>query len=260
MDEARAREHARAALRASLPDPAGARLPPAAARAARGRATDGGIDGRRGVSLAVAPRRRRHGCAGRCAVRCRARLARSPCRARARATASTTPGKYDDAAERVQRGARRRARLGAPALQPGRRALQAGQVRRRGRVVREGAGGRRRSGARRRASPTTSATRSTAWAQALEQHGAAEGRSALWTRGAGAYRRALGADPDDVDAKFNHELVEKKLAELQKKLEEEQKQKQQQQQDETAEAEREGGAERAAAEREAAGGRRAAAG
>ena len=45
-----------------------------------------------------------------------------------------------------------------------------------------------------------------------------------------AYRRALGAAPDDVDAKFNHEFVEKKIADLQKKLEEQQKQQQDQQQ------------------------------
>jgi Ca-activated chloride channel family protein len=43
-----------------------------------------------------------------------------------------------------------------------------------------------------------------------------------------AYRRALGAAPDDVDAKFNHEFVEKKLADLKKKLEEQQKQQQEQ--------------------------------
>jgi Ca-activated chloride channel family protein len=42
-----------------------------------------------------------------------------------------------------------------------------------------------------------------------------------------AYRRAMGADPADEDPKFNHEFVEKKLAELKKKLEE---QKQQQDQ------------------------------
>jgi len=55
---------------------------------------------------------------------------------------------------------------------------------------------------------------------------------ALWNEALAAYRRALGADPDDVDAKFNHELVEKKLAALRKRLEDEQQQKQQQQQDE----------------------------
>jgi Ca-activated chloride channel family protein len=54
---------------------------------------------------------------------------------------------------------------------------------------------------------------------------------ALWTEALVAYRRALGADPDDADAKFNHELVERKIAALRKKLAEQQdKQKQQQQQ------------------------------
>jgi Ca-activated chloride channel family protein len=51
----------------------------------------------------------------------------------------------------------------------------------------------------------------------------------LWAESLVAYRRALGADPDDVNAKFNHELVEKKIAALKKKLEEQQKQKQPQQ-------------------------------
>jgi Ca-activated chloride channel family protein len=46
------------------------------------------------------------------------------------------------------------------------------------------------------------------------------------------YRRAMGAAPDDIDSKFNHELVEKKLADLKKKLEEQQKEKQDQQQNE----------------------------
>ena len=45
-----------------------------------------------------------------------------------------------------------------------------------------------------------------------------------------AYRRAMGAAPDDVDIKFNHEFVEKKIADLKKKLEEQQKQKDQQNQ------------------------------
>ena len=45
-----------------------------------------------------------------------------------------------------------------------------------------------------------------------------------------AYRRAMGADPADEDVKFNHELVEKKLADLKKKLEEQKKQQQDQQQ------------------------------
>jgi Ca-activated chloride channel homolog len=46
-----------------------------------------------------------------------------------------------------------------------------------------------------------------------------------------AYRRAMGAAPDDVDAKFNHEFVEKKIADLKKKLEEQQKQQEQKQRD-----------------------------
>jgi Ca-activated chloride channel homolog len=45
-----------------------------------------------------------------------------------------------------------------------------------------------------------------------------------------AYRRALGADPTDRDAKFNYEFVSKKLDDLKKKLEE-QKQQQDQQKD-----------------------------
>jgi Ca-activated chloride channel homolog len=52
----------------------------------------------------------------------------------------------------------------------------------------------------------------------------------LWTEALTDYRRALGADPDDQDAKFNHELVERRLAALKKKLEEQQKQQQNQQQ------------------------------
>jgi len=43
-----------------------------------------------------------------------------------------------------------------------------------------------------------------------------------------AYRRAMGADPADPDAKFNHEFVEKKIADLKKKLEEQQKKEEQQ--------------------------------
>src|SRR5215469_9296875 len=52
----------------------------------------------------------------------------------------------------------------------------------------------------------------------------------LWTDALADYRRALGADPDDQDAKFNHELVERRLAALKKKLEEQQKQQQDKQQ------------------------------
>jgi Ca-activated chloride channel family protein len=43
-----------------------------------------------------------------------------------------------------------------------------------------------------------------------------------------AYRRALGADPTDQDAKFNYEYVTKKIDDLKKKLEEQQKQQDQQ--------------------------------
>jgi Ca-activated chloride channel family protein len=53
----------------------------------------------------------------------------------------------------------------------------------------------------------------------------------LYAEALAAYRRAMGANPDDVDAKFNHELVEKKLEELRKKLEEQQQEQEQQQQE-----------------------------
>ena len=43
------------------------------------------------------------------------------------------------------------------------------------------------------------------------------------------YRRGMGADPADLDLKFNHEFVEKKLTDLKKRLEEQQQQKDQQQ-------------------------------
>jgi Ca-activated chloride channel family protein len=52
----------------------------------------------------------------------------------------------------------------------------------------------------------------------------------LWAQALVAYRRAMGADPTDGDAKFNHELVERKIAELQKKLEDEKKKQQDQKQ------------------------------
>lgn len=56
----------------------------------------------------------------------------------------------------------------------------------------------------------------------------------LWAEALVAYRRALGVAPDDVDTKWNHELVERKIAALRKKLEEQQQehQKDQQQQGE----------------------------
>ena len=52
----------------------------------------------------------------------------------------------------------------------------------------------------------------------------------LYAEALAAYRRAIGAAPDDADAKFNHEFVEKKMADLKKKLEEQQKQQEQDQQ------------------------------
>jgi len=52
----------------------------------------------------------------------------------------------------------------------------------------------------------------------------------LYTEALAAYRRAMGADPDDIDAKFNHELVTKRLEELKRKLEEQKQQQEQQQQ------------------------------
>ncbi len=51
-----------------------------------------------------------------------------------------------------------------------------------------------------------------------------------WAEAIAAYRRALGADPDNVDAKFNHEFVAKKIEDLKKKLEEQKKQDDQQKQ------------------------------
>jgi len=47
----------------------------------------------------------------------------------------------------------------------------------------------------------------------------------LWAEALVFYRRAMAAAPEDVDAKFNYELVTKKIDELKKKLEEEQKKK-----------------------------------
>jgi len=51
----------------------------------------------------------------------------------------------------------------------------------------------------------------------------------LYAEALASYRRAMGIDPSDEDAKFNHEFVEQKIAELKKKLEEQQQQKEQQQ-------------------------------
>lgn len=57
---------------------------------------------------------------------------------------------------------------------------------------------------------------------------------AKWAEALVAYRRAIATDPADEDAKFNYEWVSRKIAELQKKLEDQkndQQQDQQQQQD-----------------------------
>jgi len=45
-----------------------------------------------------------------------------------------------------------------------------------------------------------------------------------------AYRRAIGADPTDQDAKFNYELVTKKIEDLKKKLEQQKQQQDEQKQ------------------------------
>ena len=90
---------------------------------------------------------------------------------------------------------------------------------------------RRRPGAHARASPTTSATPSSGSARRPK---AAKPQKALelYAEALVAYRRAMGADPADEDAKFNHELVAKRIAELKKKLEEQQKEQEQQKQQE----------------------------
>jgi Ca-activated chloride channel family protein len=44
-----------------------------------------------------------------------------------------------------------------------------------------------------------------------------------------AYRRAMGADPNDLDTKFNHEMAERKIAELREKQQQEQSEQDQQQ-------------------------------
>jgi len=51
-----------------------------------------------------------------------------------------------------------------------------------------------------------------------------------WAQALAFYRRALGAAPEDVDAKFNYEFVQQKIADLRKKLEEQKQQQDQQQQ------------------------------
>ena len=51
----------------------------------------------------------------------------------------------------------------------------------------------------------------------------------LYGEALAAYRRTMGAAPDDPDAKFNYEFVAKKLADLEKKLEEQRREQEQQQ-------------------------------
>jgi Ca-activated chloride channel family protein len=50
----------------------------------------------------------------------------------------------------------------------------------------------------------------------------------LWQRALKSYESALAIDPNDADAKFNHEFVKKKLEELKKQQQEQQQQKQNQ--------------------------------
>lgn len=59
-----------------------------------------------------------------------------------------------------------------------------------------------------------------------------------WAAALVAYRRAMRADPTDRDAKFNHELVARRLEELRKKLEEEQKKDEEQQNQEQEQQQR----------------------
>jgi Ca-activated chloride channel family protein len=48
-----------------------------------------------------------------------------------------------------------------------------------------------------------------------------------WEAALGSYRRALQAQPDDADARWNHELVSQEMAALRKKMEQQQQQQQQ---------------------------------
>lgn len=51
----------------------------------------------------------------------------------------------------------------------------------------------------------------------------------LYAEALASYRRALGLAPDDEDSKFNHELVTKRIEDLEKKLEEQEKEQEQNQ-------------------------------
>jgi Ca-activated chloride channel family protein len=57
----------------------------------------------------------------------------------------------------------------------------------------------------------------------------------LYAEALAAYRRAMGANPDDLDAKFNYELVERKLEELKQRLEEQQQEQEKKQRDQQQE-------------------------
>jgi Ca-activated chloride channel family protein len=63
-----------------------------------------------------------------------------------------------------------------------------------------------------------------------EQAEASEPQAALerWAEALAAYRRAIGADPEDLDAKLNYEVVRKRIADLKKRLEEERERQEQQ--------------------------------
>src|SRR5208337_4483532 len=53
----------------------------------------------------------------------------------------------------------------------------------------------------------------------------------LWQRALKSYENALAIEPNDADAKFNHEFVKKKLEELKQQQQQQQKQNQKNQQD-----------------------------
>ena len=197
-------EHARAPLRASLPDAAGARLPPAAGRAARAIDAPGDRPATR-RSPAVAPRRAPSRLLLALAVVSVGWL--DPPRPRARGQPPLRAGKYDDAAEEYNEAlvdepdsARLHFNLGDARYKAGKydEALASFEK------VPAGDDGSGRT-AQLAYNVGNTKYRQGAGARAA---GAAEGARRCGARRWSAYRRALGADPDDVDAKFNHELVE----------------------------------------------------
>jgi Ca-activated chloride channel family protein len=60
---------------------------------------------------------------------------------------------------------------------------------------------------------------------------------AAYEQALASYKRAISADAGDIDAKFNHEFVAKKLAELRERLEREKEEQEQQKQQEQQESE-----------------------